>query len=866
MNTVSFNPNTNTLPKTSSPMPTPSPTTAQPTRLNQYACIRCRRLKKRCSKQLPKCANCSRQNTECEYIERKNKRRQDNTHNHTHSHNHNHITQSSPSSSSNSGSVKPLQMQMSMSPRHSSPLSSPPKRISRSSSVASVASLPPLFNHHSNTFTSSNTPPPPLLTKKSNYIFASAAEESVVNSLCSLHQQSSALRKSSYASTSGGSSGNNSTTNLHQLQQPSLSQPQTQLQYQSQSQSQPQYTYHYPYTPPISHAGSNLQQILQSRNGSSSAKLLNTIELELPTSSTINLSNSNLVNELLGQSTSSSLSGGKYSPAYLPNRKFETNEILKFIDTYMQYNHRSYPFLNEVEFYSKVNSITSSSSFNYFLSDLNDKDLQFQFELNMIISIGCLTLEHIKSLDPARGCSSYFAARALNLLNKLSNLNDSQSIRALILLCIYSFFDGSSIYAWNIVGLLTRVSISIGLNRHVCKKDQMRLTSVEIEMRYRLFWSIYNLDRLISIALGKPVSIQDDDINVPLPEPINQDERWSLLVTKNIIELRRLEGLILSNVHCMRASDKFNVEMDKQNILMSLRNGVEKWFSDSRLLSSTLSIHPLVSPKLSNGSLAGPASGSGEPLTPTSMYANTTNSKQSSFTIGPSSRASSTLSSTNGKLTPVESQQTEQPYHLSTAWLASKYNHLLMLLYKPSYLYPKLPPVSTSTMPSSTTCFTNNNASLDLLTRCSVQGISFTFNLYNCHQLPLNWVTLYRFIISCSTILYCLSASAGATSTSSSNTETNDSSSSGGVKTIVSKSDISLIIKLFEQGFGSVKGCEWCSELGSVFRKIDSVVFGNGVAKGEVATLCLVDGLKKFHEVLGARKVNVWYEDEVYDL
>ncbi|GME82257.1 unnamed protein product [Ambrosiozyma monospora] len=526
----------------------------------------------------------------------------------------------------------------------------------------------------------------------------------------------------------------------------------------------------------------------------------------------------------------------------------------------MQYNHRSYPFLNEVEFYSKVNSITSSSSFNYFLSDLNDKELQFQFELNMIISIGCLTLEHIKSLDPARGCSSYFASRALNLLNKLSNLNDSQSIRALILLCIYSFYDASSIYAWNIVGLLTRVSISIGLNRHVGKKDQMRLTSVETEMRYRLFWSIYNLDRLISIALGKPVSIQDDDINVPLPEPINQDERWSLLVTKNIIELRRLEGLILSNVHCMRASDKFNVESDKQNILMSLRNGVEKWFSDSRLLSSTLSIHPLVSPKLSNGSLSGAASGPNEPLTPTSIYAN---SKQPSFTIGPSSRSSSTLSSTNGKLTPVE---TEQPYHLSTAWLASKYNHLLMLLYKPSYLYPKLPPVSTSTMPPSTSCFTNNNASLDLLTRCSVQGISFTFNLYNIHLLPLNWVTLYRFIISCSTILYCLSASAGATSNTSSNTENNDSLSSSGLNTIVSKSDINLIIELFEKGFGSVKGCEWCSELGSVFRKIDNVVFGNGTVKNEVATLCLVDGLKKFHEVLSSRKVNVWYEDEVYDL
>ncbi|GMM29904.1 hypothetical protein DAMA08_026490 [Martiniozyma asiatica (nom. inval.)] len=42
---------------------------------NQYACVRCRRLKKRCSKELPSCANCAKASDLCEYVERKNKRK-----------------------------------------------------------------------------------------------------------------------------------------------------------------------------------------------------------------------------------------------------------------------------------------------------------------------------------------------------------------------------------------------------------------------------------------------------------------------------------------------------------------------------------------------------------------------------------------------------------------------------------------------------------------------------------------------------------------------------------------------------------------------------------------------------------------------
>jgi len=35
-----------------------------------------------------------------------------------------------------------------------------------------------------------------------------------------------------------------------------------------------------------------------------------------------------------------------------------------------------------------------------------------------------------------------------------------------------------------------------------------------VERRKRIFWSIYMMDRVVSIALGRPFAIHDDDIDV----------------------------------------------------------------------------------------------------------------------------------------------------------------------------------------------------------------------------------------------------------------------------------------------------------------------------------------------------------------
>ncbi len=65
------------------------------------------------------------------------------------------------------------------------------------------------------------------------------------------------------------------------------------------------------------------------------------------------------------------------------------------------------------------------------------------------------------------------------------------------------------------VGAAMRLCIELGLHR----KPRRNIPSVEGEMNKRRFWTAYFLDRDISIALGRPPSISDHDIDADVGYP-----------------------------------------------------------------------------------------------------------------------------------------------------------------------------------------------------------------------------------------------------------------------------------------------------------------------------------------------------------
>ncbi|KAF2117417.1 fungal-specific transcription factor domain-containing protein [Lophiotrema nucula] len=60
--------------------------------------------------------------------------------------------------------------------------------------------------------------------------------------------------------------------------------------------------------------------------------------------------------------------------------------------------------------------------------------------------------------------------------------------------------------AYNVIGTACRLSFQLGLQR--------RSTAADNHMRQRIFWTIYYLDRRISLSCGRPYGIRDSDIDV----------------------------------------------------------------------------------------------------------------------------------------------------------------------------------------------------------------------------------------------------------------------------------------------------------------------------------------------------------------
>ncbi|KAI2619534.1 fungal-specific transcription factor domain-containing protein [Hypomontagnella submonticulosa] len=108
---------------------------------------------------------------------------------------------------------------------------------------------------------------------------------------------------------------------------------------------------------------------------------------------------------------------------------------------------------------------------------------------------------------------------AFDELDSMLRLRDSRTVNYLLLMALYCTRAPRDPGAWTYVGAAMRLCIELGLHR----RPRRQQPSVEGEMDKRRFWTAYFLDRDISIAVGRPPSISDHDIDTELPFDINEE-------------------------------------------------------------------------------------------------------------------------------------------------------------------------------------------------------------------------------------------------------------------------------------------------------------------------------------------------------
>jgi hypothetical protein len=148
---------------------------------------------------------------------------------------------------------------------------------------------------------------------------------------------------------------------------------------------------------------------------------------------------------------------------------------------------------------------------------------------------------------------------ALTHLDEILQFHDIRSIITLLLLAIYCLRAPGGPGAWTYIGLAMRICTDLGLHRRT-RKERL---DVETEMRKRIFWTCYFLDRQVSIVLGGPFAISDHDIDLPV-------SRWESFPTFRFqpfnVKLFLSTFLHVNVVYSCSPSTNFNITVLYFNI------------------------------------------------------------------------------------------------------------------------------------------------------------------------------------------------------------------------------------------------------------------------------------------------------------
>ncbi|KAH8590617.1 fungal-specific transcription factor domain-containing protein [Bisporella sp. PMI_857] len=146
-------------------------------------------------------------------------------------------------------------------------------------------------------------------------------------------------------------------------------------------------------------------------------------------------------------------------------------------------------------------------------------------------------------------------------------------VEILLLLSFYSHILNRRHSAYHFVGSALRLSMTLGLHHNL--PQHITIDPTIRQHRIRIWWTIYNCDRIWGSKLGHPASIQDSSITVELPSMTGlgdkqQDNFADPDYAIASIELSRITGDVISKVYSRNQTEPFVHSV--RTILQSLKD------------------------------------------------------------------------------------------------------------------------------------------------------------------------------------------------------------------------------------------------------------------------------------------------------
>ena len=205
--------------------------------------------------------------------------------------------------------------------------------------------------------------------------------------------------------------------------------------------------------------------------------------------------------------------GEVQTPDVNENNDFTFEDLIAWTRSYFDHWHPAYPFLHAPSILEHFDHVVEHGIAD--VTSLSNHELTI---LRSIISISLADARQtgfvMKPVPPHlvfKSVNHAIHSVQCVLTEETSMLSLQAVVSVQLFLISMLRYNASS----RLEGLAVRMAFHLGLHR--CPMQSPKMPRQEAELRQRMFWSMYCIDRYICIRLGIPLAIRDAEVNVCLP-------------------------------------------------------------------------------------------------------------------------------------------------------------------------------------------------------------------------------------------------------------------------------------------------------------------------------------------------------------
>jgi len=276
------------------------------------------------------------------------------------------------------------------------------------------------------------------------------------------------------------------------------------------------------------------------------------------------------------------LSPDIYDPGALPSRRLLIRNQVRLppLDVARRLFAAQYTYLGTIfAFTDPANFDRELIAAHRGQPDVSDKDASLAYA-KVLVTLAFGKLYSVNQWIDYQGPPGFeYFTQALQLL---PDAHEEGSILCVETLALIGYFmqnmnrhDAAFLYT----GMALRMAISLGLHQEVSPTESPTVLGLDEEAREhrrRVWWSIYSLDRILSVKSGNPITIQDEDIGVNLPSRLpGETEYCPAVVLRHYTELSRILGEVTKSIYRRSAKPRSVRELMKS--VQSINSDLSKW-------------------------------------------------------------------------------------------------------------------------------------------------------------------------------------------------------------------------------------------------------------------------------------------------